>query len=154
MRLEAIDTGLRHVTFLELAEIGDWRFKIYGMSPGPESLDVRLIEEARELIGRTVPTRALTDSRLGVGFATVHAGEAGNYVLVDWWERDLLQHHLFGAPKEQRQLEYGWPPGVSCCIWEMAVAWFERNAWYRHVLSREDRPDLDAYLADRLEGTV
>ncbi|MEM6795482.1 MAG: isochorismatase [Acidobacteriota bacterium] len=155
----SVDTGLRHVRFLELLEESGWRLKLYGMSLGPEPPPEELIERARILIGRTLPMPAIAEERYGVGFATVHAGEHGDYLLLDWWyAQDTLRHHLFGAPRkpgesQSGKLRYGWPQNVCACIWELAVLWHERNAWYRHVL-QDGRGDLEGYLADRLEGTV
>lgn len=156
MSLEAIDTGLRHVTCLKLFEVTGWQFKIYGMSLGPQPPAADLVDVAKELVEQTVPLPAQTNERAGLGFVTVHQGEHGDYVLIDWWHlEDLLVHHLFGAQRpHDGELRYGWPRSVSGCIWEMAVPWFERNAWYRHVMSKPEAPDYDAYLATRLEGTV
>lgn len=156
MAIESIDTGLRHVRCLELLAVDGWRIKLYGMglTTAPPRSD--WVEEGRQLIRKTLPTPARTDTRHGVGFAILHAGEDGRYLLLDWWARgDLLKQHLFGAPHHPAgNLRYGWPRGVLGCVWEMAVPWFERNAWWRHVLSRPDAPDLDGYLAERLEGSV
>lgn len=166
MSLESIDTGLRHVQFLELLEIDGWRLKLYGMGLTPAPPAESFVEEGRQLIAGALPYPAQAKTRHGVGFATLHAGEQGNYLLLNWWESgDLLKQHLFGASHNAAShnaashdaagpLTYGWPRGIIGCIWEMAVPWFERNAWYRHALSRLEAPDLDAYLATRLEGTI
>ena len=146
-------TGERHVSCLELLEVDGWRVKLYAMTLGDEPLPDALLEESRELIARSLPTPAVNRVRSGAGYAIVHAGEHGDYLLLDWWHhQDLLAHHLFGAPKGQR-LRYGWPQNVCCCVFEMAVMWFERNAWYRHMLAG-DGPNLDGYLAERLEGQI
>lgn len=40
------------------------------------------------------------------------------------------------------------------CVWELPPLEHERSAWVRHMLAPE-RPDLEAYLADRLpEGRI
>ena len=159
MTLRSLDTGQRRVRCLEPLEIDGWRLKLYGMSLQPEPAPSPLLDQARERIRATLPRPAVTDERFGVGFATLHTGTSGTYLLLDWWVAGgILQHHLFGAPhgdpRGSERLEYGWPRGAACCVWEMAVLWFERNAWCRHVLAHPESPDLDAYLDDRLEGSV
>ncbi|MEM1178233.1 MAG: hypothetical protein AAGM22_07820 [Acidobacteriota bacterium] len=152
----SIDTGQRTTAFLELLEVDGWRLKLYGMGLHAQAMpDAELVDACRDLVIRALPTPAISEGRHGVGFATIHAGEQGDYLILDWWMgRDILKHHLFGAPRPHGgQLRYGWPDNACCCIWEMAVLWFERNAWFKHVLDR-GRGDLEGYLAERLEGTV
>ncbi|MEO1366289.1 MAG: hypothetical protein AAFX50_03855 [Acidobacteriota bacterium] len=152
----SIDTGQRTVKPLELLKTDGWRVKLYAMGLDAHTLpDAELVDAARAVIVRSLPTPAIADGRYGVAFATVHAGEHGDYVVLDWWTgRDILKHHLFGAPRPHGgELRYGWPNNACCCVWELAVLWFERNAWFRHVLDG-GRGHLDGYLAERMEGTV
>lgn len=38
--------------------------------------------------------------------------------------------------------------------WEMHILNFERDAWVKHVLAREEGPDVEGYLAARLSTAV
>lgn len=42
----------------------------------------------------------------------------------------------------------------AACVWDRAVICHERQAWIHHVLANTERPDLDRYLTDLLEGEI
>jgi hypothetical protein len=142
----------RRLSFLQLWEPPGWQIKVYGLSANGSV-------PRRDLVARAmaVATRRLAAGPRGhgVGWLLIHEGEDGDYVLIDWWiGQDMVQHHLYGAPRGDDGLRYRWPAGVGFCVWELPVCWFEREAWVRHVLSRGPDADIDAYLQDRLEGWV
>ena len=64
-----------------------------------------------------------------------------------------MQHHLFGA-KKGGAFEYQQPQGAGFCVWELAVIWFEREAWVKHVLQQAESPDLEGYLNERMNADV
>lgn len=140
----------RRLSFLQLWEPPGWHIKVYGLSASGGAPRADLVGRATAVAARRL---AAGPRGHGVGWLLIHEGEDGDYVLIDWWVgQDMIQHHLYGAPRGDDRLRYRWPAGVGFCVWELAVCWFEREAWVRHVLSRA--ADMDAYLADRLEGWV
>lgn len=142
----------RRAAFLELWEHRSWRMKLYGISITGDPPRPALICNARQIAARTL---GQGPSGYGLGWIIVHEGQAGDYVLVDWWtDQDLVQHRLHGAPRGAPSLQYGWPQGAGFCVWELAVCWFERQAWVRHVLARAADPHFEGYLRDRLDGWV
>ena len=146
----------RPVRFLELWEWQGWRIKIYGISALAEYPSEELVQAAREIARQRLPQPAISDRHYGVGYLIVHEGVDGDYVLVDWWfDQDIVQHHSYGALKGHAgKLQYHWPPGAGFCVWELAVCWFEREAWVETVLSNPQNPDLEAYLLRRLNADV
>jgi hypothetical protein len=138
----------RPVRFLEWWEWHGWRIKVYGISARAEHPPEALVQTAREIAREKLPQPAVSESHYGVGYLIVHEGESGDYVLVDWWSnQDIVQHHLYGAPKgHEGKLDYHWPPGAGFCVWELAVCWFEREAWVETVLKHPENPDLEQYL--------
>jgi hypothetical protein len=146
----------RPVRFLELWQWRGWRMKVYGISARAETPPEALVWEAKEIARGRLPQPAVTDDRYGVGYLIVHDGENGDYVLVDWWSnQDIVQHHPYGAPKGRPgTLEYHWPPGAGFCVWELAVCWFEREAWVETVLKKPQTPDLEAYLVRELHADI
>jgi hypothetical protein len=146
----------RPVRFLELWEWQGWRIKVYGIAARAPYPSEELVEVAREIAKERLPQPAISDRHYGVGYLVVHEGADGDYVLVDWWsDQDILQHHLYGAPKGHAgKLQYHWPQGAGYCVFELAVSWFEREAWVETVLSRPQAPDLEAYLLRRLNADV
>jgi hypothetical protein len=146
----------RSIGFLELWEVRGWRVKIYGIAKAGETPAPALVEAAKRIAAERLPEKALGPQHYGVAFIIIHEGANGDYVLVDWWsDQDIVQHHLYGAPKGHGgELEYGWPEGAGFCVWELAVCCFEREAWLDCVLKRPGDPDLEAYLSRRMNKDV
>lgn len=133
-----------------------WRIKVYGIAYGREEPRDALVEAARAVVPGRLPRPPETETRYGVGFLGIHDGYGGNFVFVDWWERENeLHHHVFFSssdrPAALRPARDGDP---IACVWDLTVVSHERDAWVRHVLAAPAAPDLDAYLADQLCGQV
>jgi hypothetical protein len=142
---------------LEVIEIDDWRLKLYGIGYEVERPNEVLVEAAVAAAQERLPRPAVTDDRYGVGFVCAHDGRGANFVFVDWWaDENELHHHTWLSSKEDPgTLQPTDPPeDFIACAWDLAVISHEREAWVRHVLAREDGPDLDGYLADQLDREV
>ena len=146
----------RSVRCLDVLTFDGWRLKLYGIKYRGERPVDALVEAAVAAAQERVPRPAVTDDRYGVGFVGAHNGRSGNWVFLDWWEgEDELHHHAWGSSHEAPgSLRAAGPDEFTACAWDLAVIGHERNAWVRHVLTRTDGPDLDAYLSDRLDGSV
>ncbi|AXK36779.1 isochorismatase [Streptomyces armeniacus] len=145
----------RPIRFLELWEHGGWRVKVYGIAAAAELPRPALVTAAKATAAQHLPREPGGDGRHGAAFLTVHDGADGTWVLVDWWANGNLLHHLpFGGdladPAGELRPLTG---GLAACTYELAVTDFERRAWLREVYAAE-RPDLDGYLAARLEAEV
>ncbi len=95
-----------------------------------------------------------------VGFAILHYGSEGDYLLVSqWYGADMLKHWVRAAvvdaeggtsfiPLVQRDL--------VACVWELEVIKFERDAWVNTVMAqgRLDQAAVDAYLTTTFSGWV
>jgi hypothetical protein len=89
----------RPIRFLRLAELNDWRVKVYGISARQEQPDSKFTLAAEKLAQEQLPRPAMSKGRYGVGIVIAHEGRDGNYVLVSWWiEENLLQHHVYFSP--------------------------------------------------------
>ena len=144
----------RRVRFVELWEWQDWRMKLYGISAVSALPSQIRIDEVKRLAQQRLPQPAIADDHYGVGYLIVHEGMAGDYGFVNWWwGEDIVQHHLYGAQKGQ-PLAYRYPEGAGFCVWELAVCWFEREAWVRHVLTSPQPTDFHDYLAARMNADV
>ena len=130
--------------------------KVYGICRIGAVVSPDLVVAAKNLARARLPAEATGPTHYGVGFVLIHEGANGDYVFVDWWfDVDIVQHHLYGAPKGHGgKLHYRWPEGAGFCVWELAVCCFEREAWIETVLSRPPSPNLDDYLARRMNEDV
>ena len=144
---------LRPSRSLDTWELSGWTLKVYGISAsGPRPSDA-LVVIARDLARRTLPQPALAEHRYGVGFVGIHEGRGANFVFVDWWENDNEIHHVNYFALEG-ETSYTEARGGILCVWDLRVLEFERAAWIGTVLKNPAGPDLDAYLARRLNEDV
>ena len=134
----------------------DWTLKTYEITYRDRPLDAELRAAALAVALARLPTPAVTDERYGIGFIGMHQGRGGNFVFVDWWARENeLHHHVwFSASDAPGQLRPAGRDDPIACCWDLSVICHERAAWVRHVLGRPEAPDMEAYLADALEGPV
>ena len=146
----------RSVRWLDLLTFDAWRLKLYGITYRGERPVQALVDAAVIAARQRLPRPAVTDDRYGVGFVGAHEGRGANFVFVDWWaNEDELHHHAWLSSKEHPgRLRPTGADDLTACAWDLAVIGHERTAWVRHVLAREHGPDLDGYLADRLNGDV
>jgi hypothetical protein len=147
----------RPTSSLGTVEVEGWRFKLYRINaPGRPAPGVEWRPVMRELARQRLAEPGGHPERYGVGFAIVHHGREANFVLLDWWVgENMLENHVYVSPLDDPEaLEYATPTGLSACVWELRVMAFEREAWISTVLDNPGgRPDLDAYLEHRLEGS-
>jgi hypothetical protein len=146
----------RPVRFLDLAELDGWRIKVYGIAYEGERPRAAFVEAALDIARRSLPAPASTDDRYGVGFLGVHQGRASNFVFLDWWEQENeLHHHIwFSSSAAPTSLRAARPGDPIACAWDVSVLAHERDAWVAHVLARFDDPDLEGYLAQRMNAEV
>jgi hypothetical protein len=141
----------RRVCFLEIWEWFGWRIKIYGITTHGGLPTQQLLEATKARACDRLPLPAVTGEHYGVGYMIVHEGAVGDYGLINWWcMQDIVQQHIYGAAKG-KPLEYGF---VGSCVWELAVCWFERQAWVETVLKHGTPTDFAAYFARRMNEYV
>lgn len=137
----------RPVRFLELLELGPWRIKLYGLNAEHKRLLPELVKAAKELARKVLPSGGEANDAYGVGFAGVHCGIDSNFIFFDWWANENeLHHHVFTSSMERPLDIRPAPDGVTACVYDLQVMWFERNAWVEKVLSNPEGPDVEAYL--------
>lgn len=146
----------RKIAFQGMRPSGRWRVKTTVITVrGTAAHFADEIEAAQafaEAVLDPVPDR---DADAGVAFVTIHLGLAGVWLLVDWWEGDLLRHrHFLASFDDPARFRDVAPEHYGPCVWELAVQAHERTAWITHVLANPGGPDLDAYLADGMNATV
>ncbi len=146
----------RPIRFLDLWEEGGWRLKVYGIAYRGDTPRAPLIAAAKRAARERLPLPAVAADRYGVGFLGIHDGRGANFVFVDWWTHENeLVHHLYQSNGDRpANLEYATPRAVIACVWDLELMAFERAAWVRTVLANPRGPDLDAYLAARLDTRV
>lgn len=137
---------------LDLWRIGQFKIKPYWISADVTAIqpDPALTDAARASVASTFDTVEDLGHHHSLGFAVVHHGEAGVWLLFYWWAFDsvfcTLRWHAEGQPPwrfnpvEERR--------INACVWEGIAVEHERQAWVRTMLRAD--PDPEAYLADLL----
>lgn len=125
-----------------------WKIKVIGISASDE-LPSRTEGEAALVAAEGVlPQPALSRTRCGTGFVIVHRGTEALWVLVCWWELDILYHRVLRAPPGTIDLQAVPADGPTARVWELLAIDHERRAWVAYVLQHPGSPDLDGYLAE------
>jgi hypothetical protein len=146
----------RPIRFLELWQVTDWWMKIYGIAyqrplPRPE-----LIAAAKKVVHAQLSQLCDDYQHYGVGVLGIHDGRESNLVFVNFWaDENELHHHVYISPQEipQRLVDVT-SSGLLACVWDLQVIYFEQQAWLDSVLRNPNGPDLERYLACRLNEDV
>ena len=146
----------RPVRFLELWEDNGWRLKLYGLAYQTPAIRPELVPLAKDLARSRLRQSAGGWPHYQVGFVGIHDGRGAVFIFVDFWaDENELHHHVYVAPKDDlRQMEYVTPSGRSACFWDLNLQAFERQAWIDSILANPAGPDVEQYLATRLNADV
>nr|WP_272213343.1 hypothetical protein [Marinicella sp. W31]MDC2879295.1 hypothetical protein [Marinicella sp. W31] len=120
--------------------------KLNGISTSPE-LDFSDAE--LEAAVAVVETAKTDRAHLNAGFAVLHRGEDGLWLLLHWWlEGGIASHAMWQAELGDGSPRFSpVPAGVLACVWELGVIDFERKAFMDTALSGAPLTD---YFASRM----
>lgn len=137
----------RRTWLMQSIFVNDWKFKLYGMSGDGRDIEAETVSAAIGYIRGHVPL----PTRPGYGFVILHRGQEAMWLLVDWWQEDILHHQLYAAPlQNQNAFEPAADSTAMACVWEMLVMQHERSAWVKHVMKDPECPDYLAWESDVL----
>jgi hypothetical protein len=141
----------RSLRFLGVETVGGQRLKVYSIVRGDDVFDRERFAAGWALAEDALPLPAMLEGRPGVGFAILHQGATGDYLIVGWWDRENeLPTRVFIRDTNIWRPAAG---GESFCVWDLRVMWWEREAYVNSMLA--GRPDaLNAYVANTAEGFV
>jgi len=142
----------RPIRFLELWKPQGWQLKVYGIAYSKPSPSTDLVVAAKNIALRLLSNAVSQHAHYGVGFMGIHEGRGANFVFVDWWANENeLHHRVFISPGDDPlSLEDRTRDGPAACVWDLGILAYEREAWVDTVLSNSGGPDLEAYLARRI----
>ena len=148
----------RPVRYLGLLQCDGWRIKTYSISVKSERVGENVVTQ----VGALLPTwlaqhTAYPLDSYRIATLILHEGREGCFAILSWWvDSDMLQTQVHLATDAARaDFRLFSDRGIFTCVWEMAVLWFERNAWVEHVLAHpEDPQGIDRHLAEHLNACV
>ncbi len=145
----------RHVRFVRRDEVAGWQLKLYGIAVNGREPRPELLEATRDLAASVLPQPPVADDRYGIAFATAHDARAVGIALVYWWQSENeLHQRIHVSPKDDPSAFIQVENQPAGCVWELAIVDFERRAWIEDVLANPNGPDLERYLARRLDEDV
>jgi hypothetical protein len=143
----------RSIRFLELYQQDDWTIKLYSISATKDLVASKFIASAKKELPEWLSKSQLTELKTyKMATLILHEGKEGCFALLNWWiDENMLQHFVYLAAKPETVFrEYSSQNGIIACVWELSVLWFERDAWVKHVLMKNNKPDFHAYLNEQL----
>ena len=138
---------------LGVVERAGWTIKLIGITAGtsvPGDAEVAAAVAAAE---GDLPQPPRNATRSGIGFCIVHRGTGALWVLICWWDLDIMYERLWRAELGSTDLQAVPPDGPTACVWELQAIDHERQAWVDHVLARPSGPDFTGYLTSALTVT-
>jgi len=142
----------RPIRFLQLWSFDDWRLKAYGIAYQGQLPRPALVEAGQNLAKQKLAELSRGKPHYNLGFVGVHDGRGVNFVFIDFWaDENELHHHVYISPAEApAEFEYTTPSGLIACVWDLRLMSFERQAWVEAILANPTGPDIEKYLACRL----
>ena len=137
----------RRTRSLGVIERAGWSVKLIGITADGDLPDNGELEAAVMVAERELPQPARSQTRSATGFVIVHRGAEALWVLVCWWELDIMYERLWHADTGTTDLRPVPPGGPTACVWELLAIDHERRAWIEYVLRRPTAPDFAGYLA-------
>ncbi len=132
----------RPIEFLGSEELAGYRLKMYSIVYGGESFERRRFDDGWELAVAELPQPSQNAGRPGIGFAVLHQGRTGDYLILAWWDNENeLPIRVFVHDAK------GWRPaggGESVCVWDLQVVAHEREAYVAELL--RDTGSIERYL--------
>ncbi len=147
----------RPVRFIDLYHHDGWVIKLYSISVLNQVVSTSNIEMARKHLSAWLTKADLYPlDNYKIATLILHEGKEGCFAIINWWiDESMLQQFVYLAKKETPdRYEIYSDKGIITCVWEMAILWFERNAWVKHILNQNEKPDWQAYLNQQLNADI
>ena len=149
------DSGLarRRTELIETRIINNWKLKIYSISAGGDDLPGEVLKSVIEFVSEQFTWPENLEP--GFGFVTVHFGEDAIWLLIDLWANEILHHFIYAASFNSPPIFRPAPDdGTAACVWELEITKYERDAWVKHVLSKPQNENYEAYMSDAIRIEV
>ena len=138
-------------------EVEGWQIKVYSISVKQLIVSDIFIETAKEKVRewlRNSDNNSL--EKYNIATLILHEGKEGCFAIINWWiDENMLQQFVYLTTYDQPpEFKLYSDSGIITCVWELAVIWFERNAWVEHILSNPQQPNWQGYLSATLNTDI
>ncbi len=132
-----------------MIEIGTLPIKFNAICADGHEISDRLFDKARAQCREAEAEIARSPHR-GAGFAILHEGEEGRWLLLHWWlDGGICARKLWQADLTADANFEDAAPHLFACVWELALIEFERRAWIETAMSNKPVSD---YIARSFSG--
>ncbi len=139
----------RRAWFQELVEVGAASIKLNAICATGRQIEPGVFDRARV---RLITARGEIERtpQQGAGFAILHEGDEGRWLLLHWWVAGgIATRKLWRADLVPHSEFIDADPLLMACVWELGIIDFERRAWMRTAMSGKPVSD---YTDDRFSG--
>lgn len=146
----------RSIRFLELYQHEEWTLKIYSISYKNERVASEDVQLAKSYLNKwLLKSEAYQLEIYNIATLILHEFKEGCFAVINWWtDENMLQNFVYLKRVNETYFEIYSDKGIATCVWEMAIWWHERNAWVKHILMRNENPDVEAYLSEQLNQDI
>jgi hypothetical protein len=147
----------RPIRFIEIYKVANWTLKIYSISSKNEYVPESYLTNAKKSIEKWLTHSEETSlETYNIASLMLHEYKEGCFAIINWWiDQNMLQHYVYRTENEaSEEFKLFSSNGIVTCVWESAVIWFERNAWVKHILMKNDNPDFESYLSEQLNDDL
>src|SRR5690606_32472432 len=139
----------RRAWFRELMHVGPVAIKLNAICADGEQIDDAMFDKAKARI-LTAQGEMLRTPHHGAGFAILHEGEDGRWLLLHWWVTGgVSARRLWRADLAPDAAFIEADPLLFACVWELGLIDFERRAWIETAMSGKP---VAAYTEQRFSG--
>lgn len=143
----------RPIRFVELYPHDAWQIKIYSISVKNEYVDEQNKISAKAQLHKWLQNSDNYElDNYKIATLILHEGKEGCFAIINWWiDENMLQQHVYLASHDNPTVFKPYShKGIFACVWELAIIWFERNAWVKYVLMNNSNPNVNAYIQAQL----
>lgn len=147
----------RPIRFLKIIEHDGWKIKAYSISCLKEVVNPGLLIYAKNNLNNWLSNNVNYNfPNYKIATLILHEGKDGCFAVINWWvnENMLQQHVYFSSYHLPNQFKFYSDNCMFACTWELAILWFERNAWVENILMKPHHPDYEKYLMQQMNEEV
>ncbi|HRR09839.1 MAG TPA: hypothetical protein PLO56_14210 [Rhodothermales bacterium] len=155
-----VKTPYKHriIRFIELIYFDEWTIKCYTITQSEDHIAPKIVMAIKNQLSAWIQHSERTNlTHYNTATLIIHQGKEGYYAIIAWWiDENMLQLFAYFSPDPVvRTFQMISDKGIVSCVWEMAILWFERNAWVEEVMLQNNNPYAKInYLNRQLNTTL
>jgi len=132
-----------------LISIGSVQIKVNAICANGTDIAETIFEGAKACMA-TARTEVERTPHQGAGFAILHEGDEGRWLLLHWWVAGgIATRRLWRSDLLPGGHFVEADPLLMACVWELGLIDFERRSWMRTAMAGKP---VSEYIEDRFSG--